>query len=127
MDKVEFFYGLGSRYSYLAFSQIERLEAKHNCRFELHPASTPELMALNGVSPFDGSYPSGQYRWDYRQSDAEAWAAYYGIPYVEPKSLPDDPNWLPEGKDHRQNDVGVKRFAVGYLAYAGSGKNSRTN
>lgn len=40
-------------------------------------------------------------------------------------SLPDDRNWLPEGPDHRQNKIGVKRFASGYLAYAGSGKNSR--
>jgi cyclophilin family peptidyl-prolyl cis-trans isomerase len=39
--------------------------------------------------------------------------------------LPDDPNWLPEGPDHRTNAEGVKRFAQGYLAYAGGGKNSR--
>ena len=25
--------------------------------------------------------------------------------------LEDDPNWLPEGKEHRQNSLGVKRFA----------------
>ncbi len=43
------------------------------------------------------------------------------------KSIPDDPNWLPEGPSHRQNDMGVKRFAQGYLAYAGGGKNSRNN
>lgn len=41
------------------------------------------------------------------------------------RSIPDDPNWLPEGKAHRQNSEGVKRFAYGYLAYAGSGPNSR--
>jgi peptidyl-prolyl cis-trans isomerase A (cyclophilin A) len=40
-------------------------------------------------------------------------------------TIPDDPNWLPEGPDHRQNDLGVKRFQKGYMAYAGSGKNSR--
>jgi cyclophilin family peptidyl-prolyl cis-trans isomerase len=39
--------------------------------------------------------------------------------------IPDDPNWLPEGPDHRQNELGVKRFQKGYMAYAGSGKNSR--
>ena len=43
------------------------------------------------------------------------------------KSFPDDPNWLPEGPDHRQNSDGIKRFARGYLAYAGGGKNSRNN
>jgi cyclophilin family peptidyl-prolyl cis-trans isomerase len=39
--------------------------------------------------------------------------------------LPDDPNWLPEGPDHRTNAEGVKRFAQGYLAYAGGGNDSR--
>lgn len=43
------------------------------------------------------------------------------------KSIKDDPNWLPEGPKYRENKNGVKRFARGYLAYAGSGKNSRGN
>jgi cyclophilin family peptidyl-prolyl cis-trans isomerase len=42
-------------------------------------------------------------------------------------SFADDPNWLPEGPDHRENSDGVKRFAHGYLAYAGAGPNSRGN
>jgi len=41
-------------------------------------------------------------------------------------SLPDDPNWLPEGPAFRQNELGVKRFARGYLAYAGAGPHSRS-
>jgi len=40
-------------------------------------------------------------------------------------SLNDDPNWLPEGKEFRENDRGVLRFAKGYLAYAGGGTNTR--
>ncbi|KAL3797836.1 hypothetical protein HJC23_006874 [Cyclotella cryptica] len=53
------------------------------------------------------------------------------------KNLKDDPNltpdlgpnmqWLPEGPSHRTNELGVKRFARGYLAYAGGGKDSRSN
>jgi peptidyl-prolyl cis-trans isomerase A (cyclophilin A) len=42
-------------------------------------------------------------------------------------SIPDDVNWLPEGPNFRFNKDGVKRFARGYMAYAGSGKNSRSN
>lgn len=42
-------------------------------------------------------------------------------------NLKDDPNWLPEGPTHRTNELGVKRFSKGYLAYAGAGKNSRGN
>lgn len=43
------------------------------------------------------------------------------------RSLKDDPSWLPLGPDHRQNGDGTKRFQKGYLAYAGSGTNSRSN
>jgi hypothetical protein len=39
-------------------------------------------------------------------------------------NIKDDPNWLPEGPEYRENADGVKRFAKGYLAYAGGGKNS---
>ncbi len=41
--------------------------------------------------------------------------------------LMDDKNWLPEGPTHRTNELGVKRFGKGYLAYAGAGRNSRSN
>jgi peptidyl-prolyl cis-trans isomerase A (cyclophilin A) len=47
-------------------------------------------------------------------------------------TLQDDPNWLPEGPDHRQHrmpepndNTFVKRFAPGYMAYAGAGPHSR--
>lgn len=43
------------------------------------------------------------------------------------KSIQDDPNWLPEGREHWTNEEGVSRFALGYMAYAGAGKNSRGN
>lgn len=52
----------------------------------------------------------------------------YNKPYSgKNNNLQDDPNWLPEGPTHRKNELGVKRFGKGYLAYAGSGKNSRSN
>ena len=55
-------------------------------------------------------------------SSAPHWNSQYGE-----NRLLDDTNWLPEGPKHRQNDKGVQRFAKGYLAYAGAGRNSRTN
>jgi cyclophilin family peptidyl-prolyl cis-trans isomerase len=42
-------------------------------------------------------------------------------------SIVDDPQWLPEGPEHRSNDAGAKRFARGYMSYAGGGTNSRDN
>ena len=90
MEEIEFFFGLGSRYSYLAFSQISRIEASLACVFNLRPVSSVELMGLRGPSPFRGPPLSGQYQWDYRRRDAEAWASYYRVPFVEPKPLPED-------------------------------------
>jgi 2-hydroxychromene-2-carboxylate isomerase len=90
MIDVEFFFGLGSRYSYLAFTQLERIEKAHHCRFILHPLSSMELMELRGPSPFAGTPLSGQYEWAYRKADALAWANYYGAPFVEPRPLPKD-------------------------------------
>jgi 2-hydroxychromene-2-carboxylate isomerase len=91
---VDFYYGLGSRYSYLASTQLDRIAAETGCRFEWHPLKSGALQELRGGSPFHGEPPSGQYEWPYRQRDAEAWAAYYGVPYREPVDFRVDPAYL---------------------------------
>src|SRR5262252_1122367 len=90
MQEVEFFLGLGSRYSYLAFTQIARIETSYSCTFNLQPTGSRELLNLCGASPFQGAPLSGQYEFDYRRRDAVAWAEYYRVPFVEPKPLPKD-------------------------------------
>ncbi len=82
--QLEFYFSPGSRYSYLALSQIPRLEASFDVRFEWIPVTGTTVRNLRGADPFQGPPPSGQYDWSYRQADAEAWADYYGIPFVEP-------------------------------------------
>lgn len=91
---VDFYYGLGSRYSYLAATQLDRIAAETGCRFEWHPLRSGALQRLRGSSPFHGEPPSGQYEWPYRQRDAEAWAEYYGVPYREPVDFRVDPAYL---------------------------------
>jgi 2-hydroxychromene-2-carboxylate isomerase len=91
---VDFYYGLGSRYSYLASTQLDRIAAATGCRFEWHPIRSGALQKLRGGSPFHGAPPSGQYEWPYRQWDAEAWAEYYGVPYREPVDFRVDPAYL---------------------------------
>lgn len=93
---IPFYFGLGSRYSYLAASQLDRIGQQNGCRFEWLPLQSGELIrrANAGKSPFQENAPSGQYDWDYRQRDAEAWAEYYGIPYVEPATFRVDPSDL---------------------------------
>jgi 2-hydroxychromene-2-carboxylate isomerase len=91
---VDFYYGLGSRYSYLASTQLERIAAETGCRFDWHPLKSGALMELRGGHPFHGEPASGQYEWPYRQYDAEAWAEFYGVPYREPVDFLVDPAYL---------------------------------
>jgi len=83
--RVDFYYGIGSRYSYLAASQVASIETETGCSIEWHPINSERLLSLRGSSPFEGEPVSGQYDWTYREKDAKRWAALYGIPYVEPR------------------------------------------
>ncbi|MEE3718554.1 DsbA family protein [Tumidithrix elongata RA019] len=82
---VDFYYGLGSRYSYLAASQIPRIEASLDCQFVWKPLFSGALIERWQRNPFVDRPVSGQYDWVYRQRDAERWADYYGIPFHEPQ------------------------------------------
>jgi len=60
----------------------------------------------------------------------KGWICQFGLNADKDKNdaydtIRDDPPWLPQGDKFRQNEEGVKRFAQGYLAYAGAGKDSR--
>jgi 2-hydroxychromene-2-carboxylate isomerase len=91
---VDFYLGLGSRYSYLAASQLERIEAKYRCRFVWKPIASGVLMDRRGGNPFRGQPLSGQYDWGYREYDAKCWAQYYGVPFREPIAFRVDPDRL---------------------------------
>lgn len=82
---MSFYYSLGSRYSYLASTQIEKLERETGCEVVWNPLYSVDLYRLRGANPFEGEAISGQYDWDYRQYDAECWAEYYGAYYREPR------------------------------------------
>src|SRR5204862_616806 len=83
---VDFYYSIGSRYSYLASTQITKLEGETGCRVLWHPVNGPDIRALRGRDPFAGEPLSGQYEWSYRRYDAKCWADYYGVPFREPTS-----------------------------------------
>lgn len=90
---VPFYFGLGSRYSYLASTQLDRLEHELDCTFEWLPFASEALFsrANNGRNPFREEPSSGQYNWTFRERDAKAWADYYGVPFLEPVSFRLDP------------------------------------
>jgi 2-hydroxychromene-2-carboxylate isomerase len=82
---IDFYYSIGSRYSYLAATQIDTLEREIGCQIEWHPINSVRLLAQRERSPFDGKPPSGQYELTYRELDAKRWAKLYGVPYIEPR------------------------------------------
>lgn len=85
METIDFYYAIGSRYSYLASTQIDALKEETGCNIEWRPISSARLIARRGNSPFEGKPVSGQYEWTYRELDAKRWANFYGVPYLEPR------------------------------------------
>jgi 2-hydroxychromene-2-carboxylate isomerase len=81
---VEFFFAPGSRYSYLAASQMPALERETGATVRWRPVSGVDIRRLRGHDPFEGAAVSGQYDWAYRRYDAECWADLYGIPFRDP-------------------------------------------
>ena len=92
-----FYYSPGSRYSYLALSQVPDLEVTLGVMFDWVPVVGARIRAIRGVDPFAGPPQSGQYDWAYRRRDAEAWADLYGIEFIEPASHVIDSHMLGRG------------------------------
>ncbi len=96
-QQVDFFFSPASRYSYLAATQINRLERETRCTVVWRPVHGPDIRKLRGRDPFDGSAVSGQYESEYRKADAAAWAAFYGVAYREPRESDFDFELLARG------------------------------
>ena len=91
---VKFYFGFGSRYSYLAATQIAALEKDTGVRVAWLPMLSGALMNRRGQNPFaardaagnwSGVSISGQYNEEYRRTDLARWAKLYGVSYVEPR------------------------------------------
>jgi 2-hydroxychromene-2-carboxylate isomerase len=85
MRNVDFYYSIGSRYSYLVSTQLASLERETPCRLTWQPLNSVALMERRGANPFNGFPVSGQYDWSYRELDAKRWAALYRVPFCEPR------------------------------------------
>ncbi len=81
---VNFYFGVGSRYSYLAATQLRALEGETGARFNWFAVDSTRLIAARGHNPFAAPDGVGQYDWGYRRAEAEAWADLYGVPFREP-------------------------------------------
>jgi 2-hydroxychromene-2-carboxylate isomerase len=86
--QVDFYFGPGSRYSYLASTQLDAIAARTGARFRWRPVLSSELARAAGYAPFEGAPTSGQYDMAYRDKDIARWAALYGAPYAGDPNFP---------------------------------------
>ncbi len=84
---IKAYLGLGSRYSYLASTQLDRIASETGADFDWIPVNSIDLIkrARPDGSPFDQSVLAGQYAPKFREQDAKRWAAHYKVAYVEPR------------------------------------------
>lgn len=82
--RVEFFYDLGSPYSYLAATQVAGLAARTGAEVVWRP------MLLGGVFQSTGNVMPGAnpYKARYMLKDLGRWAALYGVPLRMPSRFP---------------------------------------
>jgi 2-hydroxychromene-2-carboxylate isomerase len=80
---VTFYFGPGSRYCYLASTQLQRIREETGARFIWRAVYSPELIARAGPI-HHAANRRGPYHAEYRAKDVQRWAALYRIPYSEP-------------------------------------------
>jgi len=84
MASVDFFFGTGSRYSYLASTRVSLIEAETGATVRWRAVYSPEVIRRAGADPFAAGALRGQYLSAYRTRDATRWARLFGVPYSEP-------------------------------------------
>ncbi|MEO8112796.1 MAG: DsbA family protein [Phenylobacterium sp.] len=72
---VDFFFGPGSRYSYLAASQLGRIAGETGAEFRWRAVLSSDLTARTGGVPRSPQDPA------WRSTDVERWACHYRVPF----------------------------------------------
>lgn len=84
MGPIDFYFGLGSRYSYLAAARIPGLQQETGAQVRWRALYSRDLIRRAGPDPFAAENRRGQYDPAYRTRDVQRWAELLGIPYIEP-------------------------------------------
>jgi 2-hydroxychromene-2-carboxylate isomerase len=84
MVSCDFYFGPGSRYSYLASTQLAKLAEETGVVLRWRPVLSMDLIARDGANPFASGQRRGQYSEEYRARDTARWAQHYGVPFKDP-------------------------------------------
>src|SRR5712692_6803836 len=82
MANFDFFYDLGSPYSYLASTQLRGIEERTAAKPRLYP------ITLGGVRKATGHQIPPPQQLSYMAQDTAQWAEKYGVPMQIPKAFP---------------------------------------
>ena len=81
---IDFWYFIGSTYTYLALMRLGEVEAASGVRFRHRPFNVRAIMREMDNIPFSTKPIKAQYMW----RDIERRAALYGIPFRHPPAYP---------------------------------------
>ena len=83
-NTIDFWFSIGSTYSYLSVMRLRDVETAQHVHFNWHPFNVREIMIEQNNRPFVGKPVKTSYMW----RDMERRAAMYGIPITVPAPYP---------------------------------------
>jgi 2-hydroxychromene-2-carboxylate isomerase len=83
-NSIDFWFSIGSTYSYLSVMRLRSIEVAHNIRFNWRPFNVREIMVEQNNRPFVGKPVKAAYMW----RDIERRAAMYDLPIKVPAPYP---------------------------------------
>ena len=86
MNKIDFWFSIGSTYTYLSVKRALEIEKKENIKFEWHPFSVRKIMMDMDNIPF--TPPSKKIKSDYMWRDIERRSKFYGFKIKVPAPYP---------------------------------------
>ena len=86
MNEVNFWFSIGSTYTYLAVNRLQELAIEENIKFNWHPFSVRKIMMDMDNIPF--TPPSKKIKSDYMWRDIERRAKFYGFAAKVPAPYP---------------------------------------
>ena len=86
MKEIDFWFSIGSTYTYLSVNRISEVSKKENIKFNWHPFSVRKIMMDMDNIPF--TPPSKKIKSDYMWRDIERRAKFYGFDVKVPTPYP---------------------------------------
>ena len=123
MPKIEFFFDISSPWTYLAFSQIEKLAAQHEAELIWKPILVGGVFNAVNQQVYETRATLDGPKFAYQLQDLQDWAAFYDIDINWPSVFPLNAVKLMRGAIVAQQASLLPQYAAnGFAAYWGAGQ-----